>query len=210
MQPVEAMKKKRVKKAPHRMVGDCETNLRFLLEACELYLGGDEDRYKQVAAELRVLVCKTPSNKPLLLDLMEVYGFAYEVPLPQGGPPVIEPSHDLVVNPERPGIDNIETVYRPVPLREFVNRGLAVYMRPWCYTNQALTVAVAQQLGSSHEDESIEEPIAQMHYIHVGGDLSYERVLIGFASVIVKAGLAFLQFMQEEHGYQATLIAPLD
>ncbi len=199
------MKKKRVKKTPQGMVRDCETHLRFLLDACQLYRGGDEDRFKQVAAELRVLACNTRSNKPLLLDLMEAHGFTYEVPLPQGGPPVIEPSHDLVVDPERPGLDNVEAVYRPVPLREFVNRGLAVYMRPWCYTHRTLTLAVAQQLGSSHEDESIEEPIAQMHCIRVGGDLSYVAVLIGFASVIVKAGLAFLQFMQEEHGYQASL-----
>jgi hypothetical protein len=63
---------------------DCETHLSFLYEARE-GCRTDRERYKQVAGVLRVLVCKSRNNKPLLLDLMDYYGFGYEVHPP--GPP---------------------------------------------------------------------------------------------------------------------------
>ncbi len=45
---------------------------------------------------------------------------------------------------------------RPVPFRQWVNQGLAVYIAPYDYSHRELVLAIAQQFGSSHEDESVE------------------------------------------------------
>lgn len=68
-------RKRRIPKTDQQRLEECETHLYFLGEALDLY-PRQRDRYKQVAAELRVLVCQTRHNKPRLLDLMDEYGFA--------------------------------------------------------------------------------------------------------------------------------------
>jgi hypothetical protein len=85
-------RKPRVRKSAEERLRDCETHLAFLREARNKYRS-DRERYKQVAGELRLLVCESSNNKPLLLDLMEEYGFKYEVqpPAPPAGPPLKGP-----------------------------------------------------------------------------------------------------------------------
>jgi hypothetical protein len=88
----------RVPKSPDERIRDCETHLAFLREARHNYRT-DRERYKQVAGELRVLVCKSRNNKPLLLDLMDEYGFNYEVQpaAPPAGPPLKGPKHEQLI-----------------------------------------------------------------------------------------------------------------
>ena len=112
---------------------DCETHLFFLRDALRLY-PSQPDRFKQIAAELRVLVCETKNNHPLLLELMEEVGFSCGL----------------------------------VPFREYVENHLAVYLAPYEYTFRDLVLKVAEQLGSSHEDLSVEEPLAKMQNMILG------------------------------------------
>jgi hypothetical protein len=56
---------------------DCESHLRHLKEDLIAYANKDRDRYKTIAGHLRVLVCKFGRNKPLLLELMDHFGFVY-------------------------------------------------------------------------------------------------------------------------------------
>ncbi len=83
---------------------------------------------------------------------------------------------------------------RPMPLREYVDSALAVYIAPHDYSYRDLTLAVAQQLGSSHEDRSVDESIAQMHHIRIGGHLSYVAPLLEFTNLIIGVGKQFLVF----------------
>jgi hypothetical protein len=46
---------------------------------------GRSRAYKLIAGELRILVCAFRHNKPLLLDMMDHFGFSYEIQPP--GPP---------------------------------------------------------------------------------------------------------------------------
>src|ERR1700704_771305 len=77
-------KKRRIPRPTQERISACESHLFFLHEDLKLF-PQQYDRYKQIAGKLRVLVCKTRSNKPLLLDLMDELGFNYEVQPP--GPP---------------------------------------------------------------------------------------------------------------------------
>src|SRR5664279_5665901 len=90
--------KRRISKTANQRLYECETHLYFLSDANRLYQQ-QRERYKQIATELRVLVCETRTNKPLLLDLMDKYGFTYDVQPPgkyQGGPPLKPQPHQTV------------------------------------------------------------------------------------------------------------------
>ena len=78
------MRKKRIRKPTEQRVEECEAHLYFLWDACRLYRE-QKDRYKQIAAELRVLVGDHKPERRLLFSLMNEYGYHYEVQPP--GPP---------------------------------------------------------------------------------------------------------------------------
>ena len=83
-------RKPRIAKSEAQILSECETHLYFLWDAFRLY-SQQRERFKQIAAELRILVCETRKNKPLFLDLMDKYNFKYEVQPPglrEGGPPL--------------------------------------------------------------------------------------------------------------------------
>ncbi|HMI96131.1 MAG TPA: hypothetical protein VK479_06420 [Micropepsaceae bacterium] len=198
---------------------DCETHLSFLWEARECYRN-DRERYKQVAGELRVLVCRFGSNKPLLLDMMDHFGFVYEVQPP--GPPFERQPIPLVGWRDDPVVQELTkaleeafgdveklaavlarqaTLRMALPLRRYVDDGLAVFIRPYDYSFSNLTRAIAEQSGVAHEDEGIEEGVAAMHQITIGNDHSHIVALINFGDTILQAGMEFLAFMVASRGY---------
>jgi len=210
----------KVPKSAEERMRDCETHLAFLKEARDNY-STDRERYKQVAGELRVLVCKTKSNKPLLLDLMDEYGFSYPVQRGPSGPPVKGPiplvgwrddpvQQELAKELEQALGDEqklnafsarLESVNVALPLRRYVDEGLAVYIAPQDYSYNRLTRAIAEQCGVAHEDVAIEEGLAAMQSFVIGNDHGHIRTLITFADTILHAGLEFLTFMVVTRDY---------
>jgi hypothetical protein len=176
---VTPARKPRVPKTSAERLEDCETHLYFLWDALRLY-PEQRDRFKQIAAELRVLVCKTKTNKPLLLNLMDEFAFVYEIQPPgvsAAGPPLKpqplpmvgwreDPIHAEISERLSRAIESgdeaqmqeidrrLAELAKPVPFREWVNRGLAVFIAPHDYSHRELVLAIAQQFGSSHEDYS--------------------------------------------------------
>jgi hypothetical protein len=213
----------RVYKSPEERIRDCETHLAFLKEARDNY-PTDRERYKQVAAELRVLVCKFRNNKPLLLDLMDEYGFNYEVrpAAPPAGPPLKgpiplvgwrdDPAQQALAKELEQALGDEQKLNASLarqqslrvalPLRRFVDEGLAAFIAPYEYSYNQLTRAIAEQCGVAHEDEAIEEGLAAMRNFRIGNDHSHIHTLIRFADTILHAGLKFLVFMVATHGYQ--------
>ena len=199
---------------------DCETHLSFLKEARDQF-EVDRERYKQIAGELRVLVCKSRTNKPLLLDLMDHYGFVYEVqppgpPLDKSAIPLVGWRYDSVQQDLTKALEEAygdqaklsEVLARQaslrvaLSLRRYVDEGLAVFARPYDYSFRDLTRAIAEQSGVAHEDEAVEEGIAAMQRVHLGGEHSHIVALINFADTVLSAGMEFLAFMATNRGYQ--------
>ena len=203
-----------------QMLRDCESHLYFLWDARRLF-PQQQDRYKQIAAELRVLVCEFGSNRPLLLNLMDKYGFSYDVH-PPGHPfdrqpiPMVgwrdDPAYQQLAgevaatmgDEEKLGelLEKQASLRHPVPFREFVNCGLAVHIAPHDYSYRDLTRAVAEQIGSSHEDEAVDESIVRLRNILIGGIESHIAPLIGFADLVIKVGSMFLGYLVENYGYK--------
>jgi hypothetical protein len=212
-------KKQRISRTNKELTQSMEAHLYFLWEARQRY-PEQPDRYKQMATELRVLVCKTRTNQPLLLDLMDRYGFSYEVQPP--GPPLDKQPITLVddLAPEKLAesgkesanlgdeatlkkqLDKQIALRRPLPFREYVDRALAVFIRPHAYSYRELTLAIAQQLGSSHEDSEVDESIVQLANMYIGGHAGHVAPLMGFANRVITVGSKFLEFLHLEHGYK--------
>lgn len=212
-------KKRRIPQSPTERFNECETHLYFLWDARRLY-AQQRDRYKQIASELRVLVGDQSPKKRLLLWLMDEYGFAYAVQ-PPGAPfdkqpiPMVgwrnDPEHQvLTLEVEKALGDEAKlaevlkkqaATRRPVPFSEYVEKALAVYIAPYDYSYRDLVLAVAQQLGSSHEDTKVEEPLLHMRQFVIGGDEGHVAPLIGFADLVLEVGSRFIAFLAEKHGY---------
>jgi hypothetical protein len=83
-----------------------------------------------------------------------------------------------------------------------VKEGLAAFIAPYEYSYDELTRCIAQQCGSAHEDDAMDEGLAAMRYFHIGNDQSHIVTLISFADTILRAGSEFLAFMVATHGYE--------
>jgi hypothetical protein len=218
-------KKRRIPRSTQERIADCEAHLFFLHEALNLF-PQQYDRYKQIAAELRVLVCKTRKNEPLLLDLMDEFGFTYDIDPP--GPPFDKHPIDLVGWRDDPDHQALTREFqqaagdkqklamifekeaklrKSMPLRENTDKALAIFIKPFDYSYRDLILSVAQQCGSSHEDKDIDEPIAQMRSIVLGGIESHIAPLIGYARRVVDAGANFILYSVEKGFYQARYFA---
>lgn len=212
--------RKRIHKAPEQRLVEAETHLYFLWDARRLYRD-QPDRYKQVAAELRVLVAEHKPDHRLLISMMDHYGFTYEVQPP--GPPLDKQSIPMVGwrdDPTQHALateledalgkgEKLEAVLqkqaalrRPVHFSEYVEKGLAVYIAPYDYSYQDLVRAVAQQEGSGHEDRLVDESLAQMHSVRLGNEETHIAVLINFADLVIKVGSFFITHVVHNHGYQ--------
>ena len=220
-------RKQRIPKTDAQILSDCETHLYFLWDAYRLY-SQQRERFKQIAAELRILVCETRQNKPMLLDLMDKYSFKYEVQPPglqEGGPPLKPQPMPMVGWRDDPvhkeiseelskasesgdeekmiEIDKKMTdLAKPIPFREWINKGLAVFIEPYDYSNRELTLAIAQQFGSSHEDDSVEEPIVQLQQIIIGGETSDIAPMIVFAKSVIHVGQMFISHLVRNFNYE--------
>lgn len=149
---------------------------------------------------------------------MDRYSFAYEVPPP--APPFDKRPIPLVddaaqtqfaneVQGAELGDETISATLlekqaalrRPLPFREYVDRGLAVFIAPHSYSYRELTLAIAQQLGSSHEDIEVDQSIVQLANFLVGGHPTHLVVLMNFANDVIHVGSEFLKFLHLNHGY---------
>jgi len=211
---------KKVNKTSEGRLRDCESHLFFLWDARRL-CNEQRDRYKQVAAELRVLVADHNPKQRLLLSMMDEFGFSYDVQPP--GPPLDkqpipmvgwrnDPEHqaltqqvqDAMGDPQKlqAALAAQEALRRPVPLPEYIERGLAVFISPYDYSYARLARDIAQQIGSGHESSNVDVPLAQMGNIVIGGEEGHIVTLLNFADLILHVGQLFIGHMVEEFKYK--------
>ncbi len=219
-------RKKRIPKTRELRLVECETHLYFLWDACRLY-SEQPDRYKQVAAELRILVGDHKPDRRLLIAMMEEYGFSYDVQPP--GPPFEkqfismvgwrdDPAHQALAAEAESAMRDAKAIEallekqsalrRPVPFPEYVENGLAVFIKPYDYSFMDLVCAIAQQECSGHEDHLVDEPLAQMHSFIVGNEKSHIAALMRFADLVIKVGSLFLGHVVDNHGYKLRYFQP--
>lgn len=214
------VQKEKVAKSRQRRLSECETHLYFLWDAYRLY-SKQPERFKQIASELRVLVGDHRPDRRLLLAMMEEYGFSYAVQPP--GPPFDkqpipmvgwrdDPEHKALANAlataggdqekHSAALEKQAALRRPVPFREFLERGLAVYIEPHDYSYCDLVLAVAQQIGSAHEATVIDKPLLEMEATTLGTQRGHVAPLLELATLTLHVGSLFLAHVARNYGFR--------
>jgi hypothetical protein len=174
-----------------------------------------------VAAELRVLVADHNPKNRLLLEMMKEFNFDYSVQPP--GPPFDkqpismvgwqkDPDHQALTQQVQDAMGDPRkmedalaaqaALRRPIRLPEYIESGLAVYIKPYDYSFGRLVRDIAQQIGSGHEGLNVDAPLAQMGNIVIGGEESHIAALLKFADLIIHVGQLFMGHMVQEHAFE--------
>lgn len=209
-----------IPKTREQRISECETHVYFLWDALRLY-PKQRDRYKQIASELRILVAERRERRRILIRLMQELGFSFNVQPP--GPPLDkqpipmvgwrdDPEYQALANEaqnlsgDKEALDALldkqAAMRRPVPFPEYVDKALAVYVAPYDYSYRELVLAIAQQVGGSHEDTTVEEPIVRLSHFFIGGHEGHITPLISFAKLVTGVGAQFIAFVAKNHGYR--------
>lgn len=206
----------RIPKTKEQLLEACESHLIMLNQALTLY-PSQRYQYKHIASVLRVLVCDFGRNEPLLLDLMDEYGFSYEIKPGNKNPiplvnwqentlfekSIYEPVGKLLNEGKLEEAEKIISKHRKsIPLRQFVKNGLAIFIKPHNVSYQALIKSIAEQEGTAHEDKGVDEIVYHLKSIRIGGEESHIASLISFAKLINIVGLEFFNFLFEKIQYK--------
>jgi len=174
-------KTKKVKKSVSGLVSNLDDHL-YLSRLHRLALKDDLAHIKSLSAELRVLVCLSSGTEGLLWRVAEKLGVPDNVQLQIAGN----------VDKEHPFADGLELFFMPIKragyghpalppgdysLKKVLKNLEAVYIGGEGLTHEYLIKAVAQQMGSAHEDNGVEVPLVKLQKMFINGVQPYVSTL---------------------------------
>ena len=171
---------RRVQRSEADLINALEQHLDLLGDSIQKLRAGDLKYFKSIAAELRVLVYKGASNKPLLLHLAKINNIV----------PIIKRDVPPLKRPELPLQDFLNELF-------FSSGTLNVSL-----TNAQLIAKVSQQEGSAHEDlkHEFDYIAAKGDGILIKGQKPYLLGILGIAECIYFTGINVLKLLKEEGG----------
>jgi hypothetical protein len=121
-------------------------------------LNEDDTHLKIISAELRVLVCLSSRREGLLWRLLDDFDVSDLVHLHVAGNvnkehPLAKGLHFAIVPLQRAGYGDQRLPPLYYPLKEIMKKQEAVYIAGTGLSHEYLIKAIAQQMGSAHEDE---------------------------------------------------------
>jgi len=189
--------RQRVKKTHERNLADLDDHL-YLLEDHLRRLDEGDAHLKVIAAELRVLICFSSGTEGLLWRLADDLGVSDEVTIfvPENVDPTLPLSVGLIFsfNPlETDFSGDPMSVPRKYSFRDVIKKHEPVFISGKGITHEYLIKAIAQQMGTAHEDEGIEFSLLEMESIFVRGVRPYIPKLKTDAELALKMGSRILR-----------------
>jgi hypothetical protein len=198
----------RAKKTVLQKIADLESHL-FLLRKHLTGLGEDSSHLKAIAAELRLLICRSGRRQTdgLLFRIANDLQVSDSVFLQVAGR----------VNPDHPLARSMQFAFVPIrragqgdprisaehhSLREVVETYEAAFLRGKSLTFNYLIRAVAEQMGSAHEDEDLDFEILDLSQISLDGTNPYQMALSTVADLVLEVGERVMQKAEAELGYK--------
>lgn len=153
---------------------------------------------KVIAAELRTLVCWSSGTEGLLWRMTKELGIADEVALHLPGKlnqddPINRGLEFMVVPIRRAGKGHPQLEPDNYSLREVIKEGEALVAMGKPLTHEYLIKAVAQQMGTAHEDEGLEPALTQLSSIFINDIEPYIDVLVTDAELTLEVGERVLE-----------------
>jgi hypothetical protein len=179
----------------------------LLSEARARLLSGEDAYLKALAAELRVLVCRSSGTEGLLWRIAEELSATDEVHVHLPGN--VDISHPLAnglsfsfipILRAGEGDPRLSTIHSP--LRGILKDCEALFVSGNGYTHEQLIKAVAQQLGSAHEDDGVEPHIAELGDIIFDSTPSLTHLLVSDAEYTLEVGDRVMEVASQRVGYQ--------
>lgn len=166
--------KDRTPKSLEQKLLDLDAHLYLLREHLHK-LRDSASHLKVIAAELRTLVCRSSGTEGLLWRLTKELGVPDDVALHVPGKlkqddPLVRGLEFMIVPIFRAGKGDPRLVPGNYSLQEVIKEDEALVAVGKPLTHEYLIKAVAQQMGSAHEDEGLELALAQLSTIFINGE----------------------------------------
>lgn len=162
---------------------------------------------KVIAAELRTLACHSSGTDGLLWRLTKELGVSDVVALHLPGKlkrdhPLVRGLEFMIVPVFRAGKGDPRLAPGNYSLQAMIKDGEALVAVGKPLTHEYLIKAVAQQMGSAHEDEGIEPALSQLSDVFVNGIEPYVGVLATDAELVLEVGERVLEEAEKSLGFQ--------
>jgi len=199
---------KRIPKTLTRKLSELDDHL-FLLREHLYRVAEDEAHLKILATELRVLVCLSNRTEGLVWRLTDELKVSDSVYLHVAGNVDTDHPHaqGLVyafAPIQRGGLGDPSLPPNYYSFRTIIKEHEAVFVSGRGLTHEYLIKAIAQQMGSAHEDEGVEPSLVELGEIFVGGLRSYIPILTMDAELTLEIGEWVLERAEQELGFVRT------
>ena len=203
----------RPRKTVARKLQDLEDHLHILNESLHKLVAGDSGYLKSIAAELRVLVCKSSGTEGLLWRLLDELHLSDAVHVHLAGN--LDRSHPLA--------QGLQFIFTPVlpagkgdprlapdhySLKEIIKECEALVVSGTGYTHESLIRAVAEQMGSAHEDDGVAPHLIELSRILVSNRPVLVSLLSSDAELVLEVGEAALSRANGKHDFARVSIPP--
>ncbi len=198
---------KRILKTFTRRLLDLDEHLFLLQQAIKSLNKGESAYLKSLSAELRVLVCFSSGTEGLLWRLAEelkVKDYVY-IHLPPAG---IKKEHPLArglqmafIPIARAGMGDPRLPQVHISLKTVIKECMAVYVSGRCIAHEQLIKAVAQQMGSAHEDQGVEPYLVELCDMILSNTQPITTILIADALLVLEVGSRVLEQAENVNGF---------
>jgi hypothetical protein len=188
---------RKVPKTVQQKIADLDDHLYLLRQHLNL-LKDDEAHLKAISAELRVLVCFSSGTEGLLWRLVDELGVSDALYLHVAGNvnknhPLAKGLNFVFVPIERGGQGDPALQPAYYSFRSIIKECEAVFVSGKGITHEYLIKAIAQQMGSAHEDDGLEPSLVDLGNIFLNGIQPYVPILAKDAEFILEIGERILQ-----------------
>jgi hypothetical protein len=198
--------KKRISKSLLEQLLALDDHL-YLLRTNLLELRKDEAHIKIIAAELRVLVCLSSGTEGLLWRMVERIDASDAIELQLAGN--VDANHPFAngltlafVPIQRAGLGHPDLPARIYSLRKVVKNCDAIFVTGKGLTHEYLIKLIAQQIGSAHEDNAIDLPLATLKAMFINGTQPYIPILTLVSELVLEVGERVLIKAEISHGFK--------
>ena len=186
-------RKNRIPKTIDRKLRDLDDHLYFLRESLLKLSNGDGAYLKTLAVELRVLVCKVSGTEGLLWRVIDEVNLHDAVHVHLSGN--LDRNHPLAkglqfsfVRIFRAGQGDPRLTPAHYSLKGIIKECEALVVSGNGYTHENLIRAVAEQMGSAHEDEGVEPHLIELSGTVISDQTALNTVLMSEADLILEVG----------------------
>jgi hypothetical protein len=200
-------RKNRIPKTFNRKLKDLDDHLYFLKESLAKLVNGDHAYIKSLAGELRVLVCKASGTEGLVWRLIDEMHLFDDVHVHLAGN--VDRNHSLAKGLSfvfipifRAGQGDPRLPPAHYSLKKIIKECEAVVVSGDGHSHEKLIRAVAEQMGSAHEDEGVEPHLVELERMIVSNQAALNSVLMSEADLVLEIGEKVLNEAKQQIGFE--------